>query len=151
MAGSSVWYFAYASNMSRSQMRARIGEVAEERLARLDNYELIFNKKSRGGTATANIRQASGKVVEGVVYRIAESALRTLDRFEGAPVHYRRIEVTVVDPAGNKLNSQVFIATKVEKGRLRPAPHYLQTILEGAREHSLPPEYIESINAAALG
>jgi len=152
MAQSTVWYFAYASNMSKAQMKARLGgDPAEARVVRLENYELVFNKKSRGGTATANIRQAQGKFVEGVLYRLQESALRSLDRYEGAPIHYRRIEVTVVDPAGHRTNAQVYIATKVDKGRLRPAPHYLQTILEGAGEHSLPAEYIEKIKAAAQG
>jgi gamma-glutamylcyclotransferase len=148
MAGSASWYFAYASNMSRAQMRSRVGEILEEKPARLENYELVFNKRARGGTATANIRPAPGKVVEGVLYRIPESAYRNLDRFEGAPVHYRRTEVTVVDREGRKYAAQVFTATKVEKA-LQPAAHYLQAILEGASEHGLPAEYIEKIKSAA--
>lgn len=148
MAGPTAWYFAYASNMSRAQMRSRAGEVLEERPARLENYELLFNKKARGGSATANIHPAPGKYVEGVLYRIPESAFRNLDRFEGAPQHYRRIEVNFNGPNGSKISAQAYIATKVEKG-LRPAGHYLQTILDGAAEHGLPPEYIEQIKAAA--
>lgn len=143
-----AWYFAYASNMNRAQMRSRAGEIFEERVARLDNYELAFNKKVRGGTAGANIRPAPGKSVEGVAYKINESAFRNLDRFEGAPVHYRRIQVNVQDREGHAIAAQAFIATKVEKG-LRPARHYLKTILEGAAEHNLPPDYIESIQASA--
>jgi gamma-glutamylcyclotransferase len=143
-----AWYFAYASNMNRAQMRSRVGEILEERLARLENYELAFNKKVRGGTAGANIRPAPGKGVEGVLYKISESAFRNLDRFEGAPVHYRRIQVTVQDRERRSIAAQAFIATKVEKG-LRPAPHYLKTILDGAMEHALPADYIESIQASA--
>ena len=148
MAGTTAWYFAYASNMNRNQMRQRAGEVLEERAARLENFELVFNRKVRGGTATANISPAPGKFVEGVLYKIPESAFRSLDRFEGAPVHYRRTEVTVNDREGGKFTAQVFVATKVEKG-LRPSPHYLQTILEGAGEHDLPASYIALIKAAA--
>ncbi len=148
MAGPTAWYFAYASNMSRAQMRSRAGEILEERPGRLDNYELVFNKKARGGSATANIRPAPGKAVAGVLYKIAESAFRNLDRFEGAPQHYRRTEVRIVDPQGKEILAQAYIATKVEKG-LRPAPHYLQTILDGAGEHGLPEEYIKGIKAAA--
>ncbi len=148
MAGATAWYFAYASNMSRAQMRARAGEILEERPGRLENYEMVFNKKARGGTATANIRPAAGKVVAGVLYKVAESAFRNLDRFEGAPQHYRRTEVRVMDSGGKEVLAQAYIATKVEKG-LRPAAHYLQTILEGAGEHGLPAEYIEQIKAAA--
>ncbi len=144
----SVWYFAYGSNLSRAQMKSRAGQILEERPARLENYELVFNKKARGGSATGNIRPAPGKTVHGVLYRISEQALRALDRFEGVPEHYRRIEVTTVDPEGNKIEAQTYIATKVENG-LRPAPHYLQTVLQGAQEHNLPEEYIESIKQAA--
>jgi gamma-glutamylcyclotransferase len=143
-----AWYFAYASNMNRAQMRSRAGQILEERPGRLENYELAFNKKVRGGTAGANIRPAPGKAVEGILYKINESAFRNLDRFEGAPVHYRRIQIDVKDRDGKTIAAQAFIATKVEKG-LRPAPHYLKTILDGAAEHNLPSEYVESIRAAA--
>jgi gamma-glutamylcyclotransferase len=143
-----AWHFAFASNMSRAQMRSRAGEILEERPGRLENYELVFNKKVRGGSAGANIRPATGKFVLGVLYKINESAFRNLDRFEGAPQHYRRIEVQVLAGDGQTVAAQAFIATKVEKG-LRPAPHYLKTILDGAAEHQLPDEYVESIKAAA--
>lgn len=145
-----AWYFAYASNMNRAQMQSRAGQILEEKLGRLENYELAFNKKVRGGTAGANLRPAPGKFVEGVLYKINESAFRNLDRAEGAPVHYRRIQVTVKDGEGKPVTAQAFIAAKVEKG-LRPASHYLKTILDGAAEHNLPSEYIESIRAAAQG
>jgi len=143
-----VWYFAYGSNMSRAQMRSRAGQLLEEQPGRLENYEMVFNKKSRGGAATANIRPAPGKTVYGVLYKINDSAFRNLDRYEGVPQHYRRIEVSVTGSTGNKVNAQVYIATKVEGG-LRPAAHYLQAILDGASEHGLPAEYIGRIKAAA--
>lgn len=129
-------------------MRSRAGQILAEQLARLENYELVFNKKSRGGVAGANIRNSNGRTVHGVLYKINESALRNMDRFEGAPVHYRRIEIAVTDATGRKIPAQVYIATKVEKG-LRPQTHYLQTILDGAVEHGLPAEYIDEIRATA--
>jgi gamma-glutamylcyclotransferase len=143
-----AWHFAFASNMNRAQMQSRAGEILEERPGRLENYELVFNKKVRGGTASANIRPAQGKLVLGVLYKINESAFRNLDRFEGAPQHYRRIEVQVLDGHDQTLPAQAYFATKVEKG-LHPAPHYLKTILDGAAEHHLPAQYLESIKAAA--
>lgn len=143
-----VWYFAYGSNLSRTQMKSRAVQILEERPARLENYEMVFNKKARGGSAMANIRPASGKIVHGVLYKIPEPALKNLDRYEGAPQHYRRIEVSAMDAGGSKVNAQAYIATKVENG-LRPAPHYLQGILNGAAEHQLPAEYIAAIKAAA--
>ncbi len=148
MASAASWYFAYGSNMNRAQMRSRAGQVFEEQPARLENYELLFNKKARGGSATANIHSAPGKTVHGVLYKIPEAAYRNLDRYEGVPEHYRRIEVSVTDAGGNRIAAQAYIAAKVENG-LRPAAHYLQTILDGAGEHALPLEYIGEIKATA--
>jgi hypothetical protein len=148
MAPPTVWYFAYGSNLSRAVMQSRAGQILDAQLGRLENYELLFNKKVRGGTAEANIQPARGKTVLGVLYKLTETALRSLDRSTGVPGHYRRIEVSAFDSAGNKISAQAYIASKVEKG-LRPAGHYLQTILEGATENGLPEHYLEAIRKAA--
>ena len=148
MSSRTVWHFAYGSNMNRAQMRSRGGNVFEEHNACLPNYELRFNKKVRGGTAGANVQPSPGNNVHGVLYKIEENAFRTLDRYEGVPEHYRRIEVQVTPDGGQPVPAQVYIASKIEKG-LRPAAHYLQTILDGAGEHSLPAAYIGEIKSAA--
>ncbi|MFQ5695658.1 MAG: gamma-glutamylcyclotransferase family protein, partial [Terriglobia bacterium] len=85
MGNNTFWHFAYASNMSRRQMAERGVTRAEERLARLDNYELNFDKVARGGTGTGNLAPAEGKTVWGVLYRVSGQQLRALDRFEGVP------------------------------------------------------------------
>jgi gamma-glutamylcyclotransferase len=148
MASRTVWHFAYASNMNRAQMLSRAGKILEEHNASLPNYEVRFNKKVRGGTAGANVQPASGKIVHGVLYKVEESALRLLDRYEGVPEHYRRIEVQVTPEGRQPVPAQIYIASRIEKG-LRPSPNYLQTILDGAGEHNLPAAYIGEIKAAA--
>ncbi len=141
-----VWYFAYASNMYREQVRQRAGEPKEEKIARLDGYELNFDKIARGGTGTANITLAPGKLVWGVLYRLSEQQLKALDRFEGVPEHYRRSEVTVIEGKGGKVAAQAYIARKVRKG-LKPDRQYLQRIVQGAEEHGLPEDYIKQLRA----
>jgi gamma-glutamylcyclotransferase (GGCT)/AIG2-like uncharacterized protein YtfP len=148
MANATVWYFAYASNMNRAQMKQRAGDWEEERIARLDNYELNFDKVARGGTGTANIVIAEGKVVHGVLYRLTAQQIRVLDRFEGVPEHYRRTEVTVVDEQGSRISAQVYLARMVRKG-LKPDRLYLQRILQGAEEHNLPADYLEQLRRIA--
>jgi len=129
-------------------MLSRVGNILEEHNATVPNFELRFNKKVRGGTAGANVQPAPGKTVYGVLYKIEENSFRSLDRYEGVPDHYRRIEIQVTPDGGQPVPAQVYIASKVEKG-LRPSPHYLQAILDGAGEHSLPVSYIGEIKAAA--
>jgi len=133
--------------MNRAQMLSRVGNILEEHAAQLPNYELRFNKKVRGGTAGANVQPSPGKRVCGVLYKIEENSFRSLDRFEGVPDHYRRIEMQVTPAGGTPVPAQVYIASKVEKG-LRPSPQYLQTILDGAGEHQLPEDYIGEIKSA---
>jgi len=141
-----VWHFAYASNMSRAQMQQRVASWQEEKTARLDNYELNFDKVARGGTGTGNLVIAEGKVVWGVLYRLTEQQMRKIDHFEGVPNHYRRSEVTVQDADGNRITAQVYLAGKVRRG-LKPDRLYLKRILEGAEEHNLPPDYIEQLRS----
>jgi gamma-glutamylcyclotransferase len=148
MAPRTVWHFAYGSNMNRAQMLSRTGKILEEHNASLPNYEVRFNKKVRGGTAGANIQPAQGKTVHGVLYKIEESSMRSLDRYEGVPDHYRRIEVQVTPEGGQAVPAQIYIASKVEKG-LRPSAPYLQAMLDGAGEHNLPASYIGEIKTAA--
>src|SRR3984885_15174321 len=131
MASRTVWHFAYGSNMNRAQMLSRTGKILEEHNASLPNYEVRFNKKVRGGTAGANIQPSAGKTVHGVLYKVEEGALRSLDRYEGVPEHYRRIEVQVTPEGGQPVPAQIYIASKVEKG-LRPSASYLQAMLDGA-------------------
>ena len=141
-----VWYFAYAANMLRAQLRQRAGDAKEERLARLEDYELNFDKIARGGTGAANISIVPGKVIWGVLYRLSEQQIKALDRFEGVPEHYRRSEVNVIDTQGNKIAAQVYLARKVRKG-LKPDRLYLQRILQGAEEHNLPSDYVAQLRA----
>jgi gamma-glutamylcyclotransferase (GGCT)/AIG2-like uncharacterized protein YtfP len=167
MASRTVWHFAYGSNMNRAQMLSRVGNILEEHNAHLPNFELRFNKKVRGGTAGANVQPSPGKTVYGVLYKIDESTFRSLDRYEGVPEHYRRIEIQVTpddNPAATAespaaparpatagrqpIPAQVYIASKIEKG-LRPSAQYLKAILDGAGEHSLPAAYIGEIKSAA--
>lgn len=63
----------------------------------LKDWKLKFNKKaSKGDWVFANIEKMEGEVVEGIVFGILESDLNKLDKFEGAPKHYRREKIEVL-------------------------------------------------------
>jgi gamma-glutamylcyclotransferase (GGCT)/AIG2-like uncharacterized protein YtfP len=92
--------------------------------ANLENYELRFNKVSKQG-AVANVSYKKGSVVEGILYDV--ESLEQLDRYEGYPKHYNRIQLKV-----NGIIAWVYIANEkyIQEG-LKPKQEYLNFLLEG--------------------
>ena len=86
-------YFAYGSNLSTAGMSFRAPSAVRVSRARLDGWKLVF----RG---VANIVPAEGRHVEGAIWDVDEDGIRALDRYEGAPHHYERVEVIVMDEFG---------------------------------------------------
>lgn len=129
-----MYYFAYASNLNRKQMRERCPESRPMFLATLPNYKLVFtgwSRQWRGGVAS--IKLFKGEKVRGAVYEVSERDLRRLDRYEGCPGSYHRLKVTVFDEDG----SPVEAVTYIKSGQLeetRPSPEYLAVIQQGYRD-----------------
>lgn len=128
-----IKYFAYGSNMSVSRMTERGVTPFSITHGILNNYVLKFNKKSsKGDWSFANIEESEGDTVEGVIYEISESQLEKLDKFEGAPVHYRRERIDVTS-GGEKTECIAYIAQKdyIVEG-LKPTDDYMKFLVEGA-------------------
>ena len=146
----SRWYFAYGSNLWATQMFQRVGPIDDPehppRMARLDNYQLVFQHLDETGPAFANIL-SPGPGVIGVVYRCSRVQLETLDVYESG---YQRISVKVIDPAGRVLEAEAYVIQPASGvGHGTPSDEYLKRIILGATEHRLPKSYIESIIHAA--
>lgn len=144
-------YFAYGANMSRAQMAKRVGHAvpAGER-ALLRGYTLAFSKRAFDGTGRATIVPAKTGEVWGVLFPVTDEDVRVLDAYEGVPEHYRRTQVTVEDANGAKRKAWVYIAeARYLAKNLTPAPDYFELILEGAREHGLPDDYVGELETGA--
>ena len=133
---STVYYFAYGSNMSRKRMQKR-GLIWEKiTKATLKNWSLKFNKIAFDySEGFANIEKAKGRKVEGVLYKLEEKEqAHILDKYESTPDHYRRIEVYVRTEKGQSIKAFTYIANKrmIEKG-LYPSEDYLNHLLDGKR------------------
>ena len=138
-------YFAFGSNMSQERMVARIHEAVSEGRAELKDWALTLNKRGADGTAKANIERTAGSTVWGVVYRFPEACLSQLDRFEGG---YERITVTVTNADRQRLSCACYASdTLLENGAC--FDWYKQHMLDGAREHGLPANYIAMLDAVA--
>jgi len=135
-----IKYFAYGSNMSVTRMIKRGVTPLSRTQGILNNYVLKFNKKSsKGDWSFANIEESEGDAVEGIIFEIRESHLEKLDKFEGAPVHYRREKINV-SSCGNKIECITYIAQKdyIVEG-LKPTYDYMKFLIEGSS--LLSPDY----------
>ncbi|MCB1692113.1 MAG: gamma-glutamylcyclotransferase [Pseudomonadales bacterium] len=128
------FYFAYGSNMNPARVIARRMQFDEHFGGELDGYTLRFNKRSVAypGAASANIVEAAGSVVEGVLYRLsAPEQIETMDPYEGYPVRYSRVLRAVRTSSGD-VDAWVYIANPefIEEG-LKPLEWYLAHLLAG--------------------
>lgn len=139
-------YFAYGSNLHLRQFRRRCPGSTPLKRARLPGYRLAFKRysKTRKG-GVADVVEDAGSEVWGALYEIDGACLDALDRFEEAPRAYRRDTVRVTDDDGVELEAFIYFANKT--GDFAPSRQYLGLIINGARDHNLPEEYIESLQA----
>jgi cation transport regulator ChaC len=141
------WYFAYGSNLSTTQKEERTGSIRESCVARLSGYRIVFNKRSNSGTVVANIVPDDSESVWGVVYLCNSDAITKMDKREGvADGHYVHRSVLVESLSGERIDALAYVAGEdfiCEPAK--PSATYLETILDGARQHGLPSEYIAHI------
>lgn len=133
-----IIYFAYGSNMHTKRLQSRVLSAKAIGRARLLDKRMVCNKKSKDGSAKANLVYSLGNVVWGVLYEINSAALDSLDMAEGG---YHRTKLQVLTDQGNLVKAEVYISTKVTSDL--PYDCYKNFVLEGAREHRLPKDYLE--------
>ncbi|MDB5119253.1 MAG: hypothetical protein JWN56_471 [Sphingobacteriales bacterium] len=130
-------YFGFASNLKKSLLEERIGGAVEEFMsARLANYGFRFNKKNKDGSARANLIISEEEDVYGVVYKLSAKYYDILCKTEPG---FKLIEVQV-ETDTSYVKALTFLSEEITDNIL-PDKAYLNTILKGAREHSLPEEY----------
>ena len=143
-----IWYFAYGSNMNSKRLKERVNRNdIRWQVGYLQGYELVFNKVGSDGSGKANIRRKEPSSVYGVLYLLTEEELQRLDKHEGVPNHYKRICLPVETEAGTvQAISYIAAEGKVREG-LRPRCDYLEHLIKGAEEHSLPENYIRQLKS----
>jgi gamma-glutamylcyclotransferase (GGCT)/AIG2-like uncharacterized protein YtfP len=102
-----IAYFAYGSNMNPDQMKTRCPSAEAICPAKLKNYCLAER-------LYADIDPEEGSNVYGVLYSVPEDEMKKMDRHEGAPRTYKRIEVEV-EFAMRPYKAVTFILTPEKK------------------------------------
>src|SRR5262245_11438232 len=149
-------YFAYGSNMHAEQMKKRCPSAKFVCRAKLPSHRLAITHMSvTRGCGVADILRDETKEVWGVVYELAESELKNLDKDEdfqpGRPDNqnnYSRENYRVWDEGDSKRP----LLVAIYRGHPQPDPplpsrHYKNLIVTGARHWQLPAHYIRELEA----
>ena len=132
-----MYYFAYGTNLNKKQMLERCPQSKTKFIATLHNYKLIFvgwSRQWRGGVAS--LKSVRGERVLGAIYELTDRDLSRLDKFEGYPRDYNRINVRVNDEFGEPVDAMTYIkAGQVEE--TKPSKEYLSIVQQGYRDWGL--------------
>lgn len=142
-------YFAYASNMTPAVIRRLCPQHRYLGVARLADHRLSFSRRSvKTQTGVADIVQAPGETVWGVLYEIDDNGLAAIDRKEGHDWAYIRVSLPVrLEAGGPERTAVIYTVRFKEPAQVPPSREYLDLVIAAARERGLPGPYIERIEA----
>jgi len=139
-------YFAYGSNMSLARLAGRVPSASSMGLAMLEQHQLCFHKASKDGSSKCDafLTGEPEHRVFGVLYTIDPDHKPLLDKVEGVGQGYEHKTVSVIDTGGKLIPAFTYYATHIDS-TLIPYSWYLNHVLVGAREASLPGDYIAEL------
>jgi hypothetical protein len=150
---STLWYFAYGSNMASETLRGR-REVEYSRAlpARVPGWRLALDKPPLVpvGHSFANIVADALGEVYGVLFAVGAADLDHIELTEGVRIgNYDRVEVMATPLAGEA--PEPVAAFSLTSGRhdpsLQPSRRYMDLLVAGAIEHGLPDSYVEFLRS----
>ncbi|MCW8944487.1 MAG: gamma-glutamylcyclotransferase [Sedimenticola sp.] len=147
---SQLYYFAYGSNMSTRRLGARIPTANPLSQATLAGHTLRWHKQGRDGSGKCDAfytGEDDHRVV-GVLYEIAIEDRPLLDQFEGVGLGYDVASVEIVLPTGETCLAFTYRATRIDASFI-PYHWYKEHVIQGAREHELPDDYIIQLESVA--
>jgi len=154
-------YFAYASNLCPIQMAARCPGHDVVGPAVLRGWRFGFPRRADDweGAGVAGIGPGEASdAVEGVVFRVDDRHLATLDDYEAVDEgHYVR-QMVEVEPVGaatggagpRPIEVATYVAIPEPGGPFPPSRRYLDTILRGARHHGLSAAWIARLEGVEV-
>ena len=151
----SFTYFGYGSNMLTCKLKDRCPSAVPIGICKIKKHSLKFHKVSHAKSKNG-IRDISGKgdmvpsesetdEVYGVLFSIDESHKSRLDKAEGYPKYgYDKKTIDVITIKGEKYRPVMYFANDIDPKK-KPYHWYKEQVVQGAREHGLPEDYIKKI------
>lgn len=133
--------------MSLVRLLDRVSSARFVAVATLPLHRLRFHKISKDGSGKCDAEETGNPEhrIIGVVYEISDSEKSALDEKEGLGFGYDEKLVEVLADQG-RITDSMYFATKSDS-KLKPYRWYREHVLIGARENSLPEDYIAQIEA----
>ena len=127
------YYFAYGMNTNIAEMTMRCPQAINLGGCTLKGFELKFRLH-------ADIDQVEGSEMEGVLWDITEDCERALDRLEGYPYYYDKIEVVVIPDKPVNINTRIFAMAYImtsKDAEEAPSTGYEDCLIEGYTANGL--------------
>lgn len=125
-------YFAYGSNLSKSQMTERVGQWKDSYQAKIRGWKLSFNvhsKKWGGGAANIISTGIEEDEVYGAIYEITSDQLNIISSHEGIEPR----SLTAISN-GQEVEAMTYVFRQ-DKPSKEPTATYLEKIVKGLGEH----------------
>ncbi len=138
--------FAYGSNLHPMRLSKRVKSASLIGTGYTSRRRLEFHKKSADGSGKCDIPEdTASSIVYGALFSITDSDWPTLQRFEGVGAGYAESWVSVSTTAGVVLACVFLAQPEYIEPSLSPYEWYKTLVLEGARFHAFPDEYLNAI------
>jgi cation transport regulator ChaC len=137
-------YFAYGSNMDEAALRTRCSKARMLGLARLARHRFVLM-----ANGFASVRRDAGSDVHGVLFDLALSDVRPLDRYEetGSGL-YTKVMQPVVRQAGSAVQALIYIGSETSGGSAASAA-YMDGVIQAAKAAQLPTAYVAMLEQLA--
>ena len=129
------YYVAYGSNLNVRQMLIRCPNARIVGTSKIPNYELLFKGSKTGSYLT--IEPKIGSSVPVGVWRVNNTDENALDRYEGFPKFYYKMEMElpIIGIRSGKIRNRAAFVYVMHEDRPFgiPSLYYVETCLEGYR------------------
>lgn len=137
-----MFYFAYGSNLSPTQMASRCPGSRCLGAGRLHDWEFLIST-----TGTANIRRRRGRQCEGGIWRVTPFHIALLDQWEGVRDGvYRRAILPIVLDNGALVPAVTYIGVRNHPGVASPR-YMLSAVLPGAAYFGLSTKHVAHLHS----
>jgi gamma-glutamylcyclotransferase (GGCT)/AIG2-like uncharacterized protein YtfP len=134
-------YFAYGANMDCDAMRGRCPKARMLGCASLMRHRFFIMD-----AGYASVKRDPRRSVHGVLYDLPFGEIPALDRYEDVGRGlYHKITQPVLRDGAAPMRALIYVATSSRDGT--PAPAYLQSIVDAARAHDFPAQYIAYLSS----